>query len=207
MYNLIKIDRKLERISPEMGGVFTRTDLLVLLEISANSSSKFDRILKQLIENKILYRFCRGFYVRENFNLAILSQKIDSDSYISFTNVLGKACVVGQIAGNSITAVSAKPRPRNFSSKLGSIKYVTIDRKLMNFGIKREGNLWIAEKERAFLDVLYFYKKGMKFNFNVYSDINVGQINIEKVLIYLERYKNPNFIGFVRSVINENRKV
>jgi hypothetical protein len=207
MYNLIKIDRELERVSPEMGGVFSRKDLLLLLDIPEASASKFDRVLARLIENKILYRFCRGYYVRQNFDLAILSQKIDPGSYISFVNVLGKACAVGQVAGNSITAVSARARPRNFSCKLGSIKYVTIDDELLNVGIKREGNLWVAEKEKAFLDVLYFYKKGMKFNFNVYTDINIGQIDIEKVLIYLEKYKNPNFIGFVRSVINENRKV
>jgi hypothetical protein len=204
MYNMIKIDRELERISPEMGGVFSRTELKLLLGIPDDSSSKLDRLLEQLVNNKILSRFCRGFYVRENFNIGILSQKIDPDSYISFTNVLGRVCVVGQIAGNSITAVSAKPRPRAFTSCLGSIKYVTIDQKLMDFGIKREGNLWIAEEERAFLDVLYFYNKGMKFNFNIYSDINIGQMNIEKILIYLNRYKNPNFVEFVRSVINEN---
>jgi hypothetical protein len=207
MYNLIEIDRELERLSPEMGGVFTRTDLLVLLDISEDSSSKFDRILAQLIKNKILYRFCRGFYVRDNFDLAVLSQKIDPESYISFTNVLGNACVVGQVAGNSIIAVSPRSRPRNFSCSLGRIKYVTIDSKLMDFGIEQKGNLWVAEKERAFLDVLYFYKKGMKFNFNIYSDVNIDQINIEKVLTYLKKYKNPNFVGFVRSVINENRKV
>ncbi|MEA2013115.1 MAG: hypothetical protein U9O87_08595, partial [Verrucomicrobiota bacterium] len=131
--------------------------------------------------------------------------KIDSNSYISFTNVLGKACIVPQLADNSITSVSSRPRPKTFTSKLGSIKYVTINSDLMDFGIKRKGNLWIAEEERAFLDVLYFYKKGMKFNFNVYSDINIDSMDIKKIMNYLDRYKNPNFIAFVRSVINEKK--
>lgn len=75
MYNLIQIDRKLEDISLDMGGVFTRTDLILLFEIPETPTGKFDRIIKQILNNGILYRFCRNFYVREKFSLKILSQK------------------------------------------------------------------------------------------------------------------------------------
>ena len=207
MYNIIKIENELERLSSDMGGVFSRNDLVTLLNIPETSVGKLDRIISLLVKNRLLYRFCRGYYVRKKFDIGILSQKIDPNSYISFTNVLGRCCVVGVTAGNSIIAVSSRPRPRIFSSALGTIKYVTMYKSFMNFGIEREDNLWIANPERALIDVLYFYKRGMQFNFNVYSDINVNLLDIEKVLIYLKNYKNPNFTGFVRSVINENRKI
>ena len=129
MYNLIKIDRELERLTSDMGGVFARNDLVALFNIPETSAGKFDRILSSLVKNRLLYRFCRGFYVREDFDLGILSQKIDPDSYISFTNVLGRDCIVGATAGNSITAVSGRARPRNFFSPLGTIKYVTINKR------------------------------------------------------------------------------
>ena len=47
----------------------------------------------------------------------------------------------------------------------------------------------------------------MKFNFNPYCDMNIDLLDLEKVMEYLENYLNPNFTGFVRSVINENRKI
>ena len=78
---------------------------------------------------------------------------------------------------------------------------------MFGFGIKTERGVKIADNERAFMDTLYYYKKGMKFNFNPYCDMNVELLDLEKVIEYLGNYKNPNFTGFVRSVINENRKI
>ena len=207
MYNIIKIDRKLEELSSKMGGVFDRADLMVCLDIPRDEPEKFTRLVSKLVEMEVIYRFCRGIYVRRECNLEILSRKIDPDSYISLFTVLAKKCIIGQVPDRYLIAVSPKPRPRMFSGNFGTVRFVTMDRKMFGFGIKTQGGVRIADNERAFIDTLYYYKKGMKLNFNPYCDMNVELLDPEKVMEYLENYKNPNFTGFVRSVINENRKV
>lgn len=207
MYNIIKIDRKLEELSSSMGGVFDRADLMVCLDIPRDEPERFMRLVSRLVELEVLYRFCRGIYVRRECNLGILSRKIDPDSYISLCSVLASSCIIGQVPDRYVYAVSPKPRPRIFSGRPGTVRFVTMDKEMFGFGIKTEKGLKFADNERAFLDTLYYYKKGMKFNFNPYCDMNVDLLDLEKVMEYLENYKNPNFTGFVRSVINENRKI
>lgn len=207
MYNIIQIDRRLEELSPKMGGVFDRADLMVCLNISRDESERFMRVVSKLVENEVIFRFCRGIYVRKECNLEILSTKIDPESYISLFTVLAKTCIVGQVPDKYLVSVSPKPRPRIFTGKPGTVRFVTMDREMFGFGIKTEGGIRVADNERAFIDTLYYYKKGMKLNFNPYCDMNVDLLDLEKLMEYLENYKNPNFTGFVRSVINENRKV
>ena len=190
-----------------MGGVFDRADLMVCLDIPRDEPEKFMRLASKLVETEVLYRFCRGIFVRRECNLEILSRKIDPESYVSLFTVLAKYCIIGQVPDRYLVAVSPKPRPRLFSGKLGTIRFVTMSREMFGFGIKTDGCVRIADNERAFLDTLYYYKKGMKLNFNPYCDMNVELLNLDTVMEYLENYKNINFTGFVRSVINENRKV
>ena len=139
--------------------------------------------------------------------MEILSRKIDPESYISLCNILARTCIIGQVPDRYIYAVSPKPRPRIFSGKPGTVRFLTMDKTMFDFGIVTDRGVRVADNERAFIDTLYYYKKGMKLNFNPYCDINVELLNLEKVIEYLEKYKNPNFTGFVRSVINENRKI
>lgn len=207
MNNIIKIDRKLEELSTTMGGVFDRADLMVCLDIPREQPERFTRLVSKLVEMEVIYRFCRGIYVRRECNLEILASKIDPDSYISLSSVLARTCIIGQVPDRHLFAVSPKPRPRIFSGKPGTIRFVKMDREMFGFGIKTERGVKIADNERAFMDTLYYYKKGMKFNFNPYCDMNVELLDLEKVIEYLGNYKNPNFTGFVRSVINENRKI
>ncbi|HBC88730.1 MAG TPA: hypothetical protein DCZ94_17450 [Lentisphaeria bacterium] len=190
-----------------MGGVFDRADLMVCLDIPRDEPEKFMRLVSKLVEMKVIYRFCRGIYVRKECSLEILSRKIDPDSYISLFTVLARTCIIAQVPDRYLVAVSPKPRPRIFSGNFGTVRFVTMDSNMFGFGIKTDGGVRIADNERAFIDTLYYYKKGMKLNFNPYCDMNVDLLDLEKLMEYLENYKNLNFTGFVRSVINENRKV
>lgn len=207
MYNIIQIDRELERLSPELGGVFSRPDLEVLFKSMGYSGQRLINLLTKLTNMEVLFRFCRGFYVRKDFDLRLLSQKIDPESYISCGNILGDKCIVGPIQKFGITAVSTAPRPRYYRTSLGNIRFLTIKEKYTKFGVITENGLRVANAEKAFIDTCYYYKKGMRFNFNIYCDMGVDFLDLDLVLEYLGNYSNPNFTGFVRTVINENRKI
>ena len=79
---------------------------------------------------------------------------------------------------------------------------------MMSFGYKKMENfVRYADKERAFLDVLYFYQRGHKFSFNIYSDIQVKKLDQKIIKRCLAHYKNPKFVKFVEGVCHEKRTV
>ena len=61
----------------------------------------------------------------------------------------------------------------------------------------------MATKEKAFLDTLYFYQKGTRFYFDIYSDIDISQLDRSIIFKYLKSYKNPKFIKFVKDYFND----
>jgi len=207
MYNLLEIDRELERLSKQTGGVFDLRDLQAILSVGSEGKSRFQRLVSRLVEVEILFRFCRGFYVRRDFDIRLLSRKIDDSSFISLECVLARECVISPTPINFVTALSTRPRRRVFESELGTIRYLSIADSMTGFGIYPAGPLRYAYPERAFLDVLYYYKKGLKLNFNPYTDMDLVRLDQEKIEEYLSHYRNPNFIGFAKGVLNDYRDV
>ncbi len=201
MFNVIKIIEDINKYSIQMGGVFDKNDLLLCLNLSTANDDKFKRIIKILLKEKILFRFCRGFYITKNYNIEILSSKIDSTSYISCETILAKKCIIGPTRNNYITAISTKPRKREYSNDIGTIKYLSIKKELSLFGVETAGNYKVANPEKAFIDTLYFYNKGCKFNFNIYEDINIELLNKKLILEYLKNYKNSKFKTFVKGIL------
>ena len=51
------------------------------------------------------------------------------------------------------------------------------------------------------LDTLYFYLRGRRYPFDIYSDVDTSSLDSEKVLDYLKEYENPKFVAFAKGVI------
>ncbi|MDO8461726.1 MAG: hypothetical protein Q7S98_02580 [Deltaproteobacteria bacterium] len=163
--------------------------------------------LKPFLKEKILNRFYRGIYVAQDFDREWLSQQICSESAISFGSVLAKEGLVGAIPQKTVYAVKIG-KTRIYKSPLGQVVHLGFagSGREMWFGYKMETNgIWYADAEKAFLDTLYFYQKGRKFSFNIYSDIQVDRLNQKKLQLYLGRYKNPKFRTFVQGVLHGYR--
>lgn len=203
----MKLDPKtlslIEKLATPQQGVFTIAGLKSLLQVSDISS--LNQKLKPYLLAGILRRFCRGFYVTKNFSLEALSQRIYPDSTVSFGNVLAKKLIIGSIPEKTIYAVK-KGKSRTFPSPWGSIVHLGFNspqaEQLVSLGSHWEGGIRFADPEKAFLDVFYFYQKGRKFSFNVYSDINFDLLDKTKIKNYLQHYKNPKFQQFVWGVIH-----
>ena len=130
----------------------------------------------------------------------MLSSKLNENSYISFGYVLANELAIGSIPTYTLTCVK-KGKARQYENTNIKIQYLTIDNNLF-FGYKTINGVNYATLEKAFLDTLYFHQKGHVFSFNIYSDINISKVNINRINEYLQYYSNPKFVKFVKGYIN-----
>ncbi|QQR79285.1 MAG: hypothetical protein IPJ69_07815 [Deltaproteobacteria bacterium] len=158
--------------------------------------------MNPFIKAGLLLRFTRGFYVTPNCQLEHLSQRISPKSALSLGTVLAKELIIGSTPNKTIYAVKTG-RSRTYTSSMGRIVHLGLSKHLW-FGYDQFDNgVRSANKEKAFLDTLYFYQKGQKFSFNVYSDIDVSLLNKGLIQKYLGNYPNPKFRKFVQTIINQ----
>lgn len=189
----------IQRLAAAQTGVFSKADLQTILGDPHPAS--FVRRVRKLTESGKLTRFCRGWYVTESFELAILSQRLAPASYISFGTVLAAKGVLGTRSAFQVIAVKDGPA-RQYSSGRFSIEHVMLSKALF-FGFSNEEGISIADAEKALLDTLYFHLRGRKYAFDIYSDLDWTRFDISKLSRYLLRYKNPKFIAFVERLIGE----
>lgn len=195
--NLEKL-RLIEDFAPNLGGVFTLDDLRATF--AATSTVSLYRTIKDLENANVLKRFTREIYVTEDHRIDMLSQKLCSNSYISFGNVLAEASIIGTQPKNHIMAVKIGKK-RIYENNLETIIQVGISHSLF-FGTVNKNGIHYAIPEKAFLDTLYFYLKGYKFFFDIYSDLNLTKLDKNLVQVFLKKYKNPKFKSFVNSIVN-----
>lgn len=190
---------KIRSLAGAQSGVFSKADLQSTL--GEPHPTAFIRRVNKLIEQGGIERFCRGWYVVEPFELAVLSQRIAPDSYISFGTALAETGIIGTKAGTRIIAAKTGTA-RKYQMDRYSIEHVTLNESL-HFGITNMSGVNYADAEKAVLDTLYFHLRGRKFAFDIYSDLDWSRIKLKKVRGYLRRYKNPKFIAFVEGMITE----
>jgi len=193
----------LKKISKQLQGIFTDTDLKIMFPVK--NQQTFYSLIKKLEKLGQIERFIKGFYVDKEFNLNLLSQKICQKSYISFEYVLLENGIIGNRNKSFLRCVKLG-RCRSYKFKDLEIRHLSINENLF-FDFQTINGVNFATPEKAFLDVLYFYLKGEKFYFDIYSDLNIKLLNLEKVESLLKNYKNPKFIKFVKGYIeNENSR-
>jgi uncharacterized protein YktA (UPF0223 family) len=195
-YDLYKLVQKYEGFQK---GVFSISDLKNLFN-EFNEVSLYKKI-KNLQKKSILNKFCRGFYTTDNFSLETLTSRINKNSYISLGYILAQELIIGSIPRYTITCIKLGKK-RTYSSKKENINYLGICPQLF-FGFVNKAGVNYALKEKAFLDTLYFYQKGYKFSFNIFSDINCNMLDKKIIYKFLNKYNNPKFVSFAKNYLNE----
>lgn len=198
MKTILNISQSLQKFSSAQGGVFSIAELKNLID-PTNKAALY-RTLSRLEEGGIIRLFCRGFYIAEGFDIQVLSQRICADSYISFGSVLAKNLIIGSVPKYRVQAVK-KGQSREYKNSEYWIEHFGITPELFT-GYENIGGIRIATPEKAFLDVLYYYQKGMKFSFDIYSDIDYDTLDRNRLEEYLTLYKNKKFIAFVNGILN-----
>jgi hypothetical protein len=199
MKNTLEISLKIQEFAKLQAGVFSLSDLRNI--IFSKNKNELYRTLSQITDVGILKQFCRSFYVTDDFNIKVLSQRICPDSYISFGTVLAESLVIGSIPKHRLMAVKLG-KSRTYANKQYHVNHLGITKPLFK-GFNNVNGINIATAEKAFIDTLYFYKKGVKFSFDIYTDIDTDALDKTVINKYLEEYKDKRFVSFVKGLINE----
>lgn len=195
--NAIGDSRLVTSLGDAQGGVFSTADLRAAL--AEPHSSAFSRRVRKLLEHEVLFRFTRGFYVTDEFELPVLSQRIAPDSCISFETVLARRLVIGASPVRRVVATKVG-RTRRYAARGFEIEHLGISAHL-SFGSEHTGGVRYANAERAVLDVLYFHLRGRRYAFDIYSDIQRRKLDVGRLRRYLRRYQNPKFVAFAKRVL------
>ncbi len=195
--NVVADSRAITAVSHGQAGVFSKADLQVLL--AERHPSAFGQRIRNLIANSILQRFCRGWYVTPNYDLATLSQRLAPRSYISFATVLARKGIVGTRPKGHIVAVKLG-RPRRYVNLGVEIEHVSISEQLF-FGFAADDGIQYADAEKAVVDSLYYHLRGRSYPFDIYSDLATYKLDSKRLKTYLQLYKNQKFRIFARDVL------
>ena len=199
MNKILNIALKIQQYSSDQQGVFTLGDLKNI--IAPRSKDELYEVISALIKSNICNKFSRGFYNAPDFDPRVLSQRICQDSYVSFGSVLAEKLIIGSIPKYKVAVVKLG-RSHSYSNGVYTIQHYGIKRDLF-FGYENVNGVNIATPEKALLDTLYFYKKGISFSFEIYSDLDLTSLDKEILYRYLELYKDKRFVTFAKRLINE----
>ncbi|MEQ9501633.1 MAG: hypothetical protein RIT81_32480 [Deltaproteobacteria bacterium] len=189
------------RLAPAQRGVFSKADLQTAL--GEAHPSAFVRRVSALESLGVVRRFLRGWYVAESFDLSTLSQRIAPESYVSFETVLAERLVVGAASPHRLRAVKLG-KARTYAAFDVEIEHVSIAEHLY-FGFAVRYGVRYADAEKATLDALYFHLRGMRYTFDVFSDLAIERLDARRLERYLARYRNPKFVAFARDILELGR--
>lgn len=160
--------------------VFTFKDISLIW--GETNTDLIKRRTYRYVKSGKLYSIRKGIYARDkDYNKFELATKIYTPSYISLETVLTQEGVVFQYC-KDISVVSYLSR--KIISDNQAYVYKKIKNKVLinSLGVEVRDSHYIATKERAFMDMLYFYK-------NYHFD-NLESIDWNKCFKLLPIYEN-----------------
>lgn len=180
--------------------VFTFKD--ILLATNEAKPQLLKRRLNYYVEQGELYHIRRGLYAKDkNYDRLELATKIFTPSYVSFETILREAGVIFQYY-STIFVASYQTKEIVCDGQAYSFKKIKDTILTNNAGIEKRGTYSVANKERAFLDMLYLNKD--------YHFDNLAPLDFDKVLALLPIYNNQRMAKMVNlyfKYFNANRRV
>lgn len=195
---LIQLYEIVDKLRKNTGGIFSYAELSNI--IASRSPLQNSRTLARLTREGVLSKICRGFYVTKNFDLWMLTARLEPKATISMDSILAKEGLIGTVPKNVSAVVSGK-RKRCIVTNSGDILIHSISKEL-DFGITALNNgIRVATPEKAYLDLLYFYQKGTRFVIDPLQEVDTLKLNRKLIAKYLANYKNPKFVQFVKGLL------
>ncbi len=192
--------KKIQKIAPDLRGVFTFSDLWILT--GSKSSDRTAKAASRLVRNKVLFKIRRNIYATEDADLWVLASSLKKSAYVSMDSVLARNGLIGTVPAYSVSLAYPGP-PQAIKTPLGLLRFFKIKRDLI-FGTQRtEFGATIADSEKAYLDLLYYYAKGARFVIDPLTDVDLWKLDLKKLRKYLRSYNNPKFVAFVEGLIRE----
>ncbi|GAB4219236.1 MAG: hypothetical protein Fur009_4360 [Candidatus Microgenomates bacterium] len=177
--------------------LFSLIDFKRLFSIQ-NKETLYKKIAR-LEKKKIIKKLVKGRYVfllnqPDDF---LIANYLYQPSYISLETALS---FYGIITGFSYQITSITPK---------KTKKIVIDEKEFSYtqissaffwGYEKKDSFLIAEKEKAFLDYLYLYTKGLR-SFDE-KEFNLKEIDRKKLLFYGKKFKNKKLLSIIKKYVD-----
>ncbi len=163
-----------------------------------NNKNTLYKKLQRLEKAHIIKRLNKGLY---QFSLAhpndfTLANYLYQPSYISLETALSFYGIITAFP-YKITSVTPK-RTRTIIVNDKEFAYSQIKPELF-WGYEKQDNFLIAEKEKALLDYLYFYSKGLKeIDF---EEMDLSQIKKRKLLNYAKKADKAKLLQLVKKFL------
>ncbi len=175
---------------------FTASDLAATLAIKPESAKV---LCSRYVKNGLFIRLKNNFYVIEdNYSTASrdysfrLANFLQVPSYISFMTALSLYEVTSQVQRNFFESASLK-RSRQFKTEGRAFSFYKL-KKPYYFGFIKKNDIFIATKEKAFLDALYLYSFG-KYKID-FSSLDLEKLDKERLKMLLKTFprKTKNIV-------------
>ena len=180
--NIIKL-QKLSKIP-----YFTIEDAADTLEIGIESARVFcSRYAKKGLLVKLKNNFYSTLQKLENISvteLISIANILQVPSYVSLMTAMAYYGVTTQVQRNFIESISLK-RTVEYDAKDIMFKFYRIKKKYF-FDFVRAGNIFIAAKEKSFIDSAYLYSFG-KYKFDINS-LDINKLDIVKIKKLIKPY-------------------
>ncbi|PIR17098.1 MAG: hypothetical protein COV46_05575 [Deltaproteobacteria bacterium CG11_big_fil_rev_8_21_14_0_20_49_13] len=184
--------------APQMGGIFSAAELSSM--IAGGNDLVNQRMMKNIVEAGIVSRVLKGLYVTKNCDLWTLSSRISENSYVSMDSALARAGLTGSVPQRSLSVIYTGKK-RTVKTPSGAIHFYSISPDLFFGFSKLASGTNLADSEKAYIDMLYFYVKGASFLIDPLKDVSIEKFNKKKLIAYLKRYRNPKFVKFVKGTL------
>jgi predicted transcriptional regulator of viral defense system len=170
---------------------FTLNELSVLTGVKNYNSLK--RIANYYSKKGIISNIRRGFYVKDEFNTYELAVKIYPPAYIGFETVLLEEGVIFQY-DRTVTIASYLSREITVGGNVFRYRKLKDTVLTSPQGLVFKDRYTIAEKERAFLDILYLNK-------DFYVD-HMEKLDKKRIMEIVEIYRNLSLERKVKEIFN-----
>lgn len=146
----------LEILKKRRTPVYTTSEIARAL---GTTKSRTNTYVKRMRDRGLLYRVAKGIYTLESDPMIYASYVIPG-SYISFNTALYLHKKINQIPAKIQVAV-----PRRVRKKVEGVEFISLPKRMF-FGFRKKEYkgypIWIAEPEKAVVDILYKFGKVSK---------------------------------------------
>jgi predicted transcriptional regulator of viral defense system len=156
-----------------------------LLAISVKSS--LYKVVERLVGSGVLIKAERDKYIVSNYKGSefAIAHFIYEPSYISFESALSFYGILSQFPYETTSATTKQTKSKEYGNKWYGYYHIKND---LFWGYEKKDNYLIATKEKALLDQLYLFSKGIK-QFPI-DEYNLSSVNLK--ILTAQRNKYPN---------------
>lgn len=174
-----ELQKKISRIPK---ATFTLADIRKVTDMDDESLRVS---MNRMVKNGTVTRITRGVYAHDlgRVDWEKLAQELYAPSYLSFEYTLGRAGVLCQ-KSYALTLATSQ-RTKTIETTSIAIIYHHIQSRLY-WGYVREGNIFVAEPEKAFLDLAYLSLRGHVI-FDP-DEMNLFLLDLAKIEKYLKKF-------------------